>query len=187
MNDSFFTQPLLVDLPYPAVTVTSADIRYTAMLSDAYAGKGSETTAASQYRAHRVLLKDFPELYENYKILAVTETLHQELLGSIVWQLGTIPKLCSCATKQFWSGSFIHYRCQLLPILKSDAQEERNAIAHYHLLIACIPNESMQALFKRILLDEERHLAYLEAAIQYYSSKPALLNISAKQKKPPQL
>ena len=162
---------LTIDLPYPPVTLTKNDFRYTALISDAYAGKGSETTAINQYRVHRFYLKDFPEIYAAYEILADAEVIHQELLGNIVYRLGSQPKLCSQIFRNYWNGGFVHYRTQLVPIFESDAQEERNAIAHYKMLIRTIPNPSMQALFRRIIMDEELHLAYLESLIAEFKQK----------------
>ncbi len=37
--------PYLVDLPYPAVAVANPNPHYARIISDAYAGRGSETTA----------------------------------------------------------------------------------------------------------------------------------------------
>lgn len=167
-DSSDLLKKLTIDLPYPPVTLTKNDCQYAATISDAYAGKGSETTAFNQYKVHRFYLKKLPEIYEAYQILASAEMIHQELLGDIVIRLGVAPKLSSRITNCYWNGGFIHYRSQLLPIFESDAQEERNAIAHYKLLIETIPNQSMQELFKRIIMDEERHLAYLESLIEEF-------------------
>lgn len=156
---------LTIKLPYPSTTLTKEDCKYVSMISDAYAGKGSETTAVNQYNAHRFYLQELPEIYEAYQILASVEMIHQELLGKIIFNLGCPPKLCSRMTNCNWSGGFVNYRNQLIPIFESDAQEERNAIAHYKKMIQAIENSSVQALLQRIIMDEELHLSYLEALI----------------------
>lgn len=168
MKDNFSDDLYRVNLPYPPVTLTQNDRRYAALLSDAYAGKGSETTAIAQYRVHRLYLKKYPEIASAYQQISAVEMLHQDLLGNLVLRLGCPPKLCSRTTGQYWNGSFPMYRSQILLIFESDAEQERHAIAHYAQLIQTIPNESVQTLFKRIILDEELHLHYLEALIAKY-------------------
>ncbi|WP_099205932.1 ferritin family protein [Scatolibacter rhodanostii] len=166
MNDySNLWTKLKIDLPYPSVTLTKSDCQYVAMLSDAYAGKGSESTSSNQYLVHRFYLQAFPEIEEAYQILASTERTHQKLLGNLIFELGSPPNLFSQTTNCYWSGGFVHKRNRLIPIFESDAQEERAAIAHYKVMIQTVTNKSMQDLFKRIIMDEELHLAYLESLI----------------------
>lgn len=165
MKDLISPERFRSNAPYPAVTIHDGDQRYALMISDAYAGKGSETTAIAQYRFHRLLLNELPDIYTAYQHIAATEMIHQDLLGNLLKNLGMAPKLCSGTVNQFWSGKFPDYRCKLPDIYEADAQGERNAIAHYSMLAERIKNESMQALFRRIILDEELHLSFLNSLI----------------------
>ncbi|HWQ75875.1 MAG TPA: hypothetical protein VN441_11205 [Syntrophomonas sp.] len=159
-----------LNLPYPTVTVTKCDFKYADMISDAYAGRGSETTAIAQYRAHALYLQDRPEILAAYRGISEAEMTHQDLLGGLVIQLCAFPKLLSGVTKQFWNGSFPVYECRLLPILLADIQGEHDAIAHYRRLIACIQNESIQALLGRIILDEQLHVEILQSLVDRYGN-----------------
>jgi len=153
------------NLPYPAVCVDESDQCYVAMISDAYAGKGSETTAIAQYRFHRLHLKDLPDIYDSYHSIASVEMMHQDLLGALMSSLRMEPKLFSRTANQYWNGKFPAYKCKLIDMLEADAQGERNSIANYTKMTECISNESIQALFHRIILDEELHLKYLSSLI----------------------
>ncbi|MEM5768416.1 MAG: ferritin family protein [Bacillota bacterium] len=157
-----------LDLPYPAVTLQPSDCRYAKMISGAYAGKGSETTAISQYRVHALYLRELPDVLAAYRGIAASEVIHQELLGGLIKDLCCAPTLRSGETGQFWSGNFPNYRCELIPIFEADAQGERDAIAHYTRMIDCVSNDSIKALFRRIILDEELHLKILLSLIAKY-------------------
>ncbi len=150
-----------VDLPYPAVSVNAPNPRWAALLSGAFAGKGSESTAIGQYSTHRFFTQAWPEIYTAYKYIAFTEMTHFSLLGHLILKLGTNPKLFSYQDLRWWSGEDPEYHQSIRPILESDMEGERNAIAHYTRLIGEIDDESIRTLLRRIILDERRHLEVL--------------------------
>ncbi len=150
-----------VDLPYPSVTVDGPNERYAALISGAYAGQGSETTAIAQYSTHRFFTIEYPDVYTAYKYIAFVEMIHFNLLGGLIKRLGFAPHLYSYESGQYWGGSYPAYHLDLKEILESDIEGEQEAIAHYRRLISQINNESFQALFARIILDEERHIEVL--------------------------
>lgn len=150
-----------IDLPYPAVTIGEPNPQYAALVSGVFAGEGSETTAIAQYSTHRFFTTEYPDVYEAYKYIAFVEMIHFNLLGSLIKQLRFAPYLYSYEAEQYWSGSYPEYRMSLKEILESDIEGEKAAVAHYTRLINEIDNESFQALFARIILDEERHIEVL--------------------------
>jgi bacterioferritin len=153
--------PYLVDLPYPAVAVAQPNPRYARIISDAYAGRGSETTAIAQYVSHRYFLQGYPEVYQAYRCIALVETIHHELLGSLIRDLGLSPLLASYETNQYWNGSFPEYATDLNRILESDIRGEQDAIAHYTRMIESIDDPAIQKLLRRIILDEQKHVEVL--------------------------
>ncbi len=150
-----------VDEPYPVVTVTEKNCRYASIISDGYAGEGSESTAIAQYGVHRLYLKDLENSYEAYGAIIQVEMIHWRLLGDLVLQLGNAPLLRSCLSGRYWSGSFPMYRNTFAQIIQSDIEGEKAAIAHYQRMIRQIGDTQIQNLFKRIILDEERHIEIL--------------------------
>jgi bacterioferritin len=155
-----------VNLPYPEVVVSQINPHYAALLSGTYAGKGSESTAIGQYSTHRFFTQAWPDIFTAYKYIAFTEMTHFWLLGDLIQRLGTNPILFSYEDGRYWKGEFPAYHRAIRPILESDMEGERGAIAHYTRLIGEIEDESIQSLMRRIILDEQRHLYVLE---QFYA------------------
>ncbi|WRS28160.1 ferritin family protein [Oscillospiraceae bacterium MB08-C2-2] len=158
----------ILDEPYPKVILQPSDRKYACMLSDIYAGKGSETTAIAQYRVHVHYLTDLPQIHKAYEGIAGAEMIHQDLLGNLICEMGASPILLSGVTNCYWNGIFPDYQCRLPAILESDAQGERNAIAHYTRIANCVTNTSLQALIYRIIQDEQLHLKFLLSLLDEY-------------------
>ena len=151
----------LVNEPYPEVGSLAHNFEYAALLSDAFAGAGSEATAIAQYTAHNFYTLEYPELHFAYECISAVEVTHLKLLGGLILKLGLSPKFINYENNAYWSGEFPVYAYQLRPILLADIEGERAAIAHYLLLIRKIDCPEMQALFRRIILDEQKHVETL--------------------------
>ena len=157
-----------INKAYPDVLISRPNYHYARLVSGAYAGQGSETTAIVQYMSHRYFVENYADVYAAYKYIAFTEVIHQNLLGRLILRLGLNPLLISYETNEFWRGSFPDYQYSLNQILESDIQGELNAIAHYERLIDSIDDKSIQLLFQRIIMDEQRHVEVLYALYAKY-------------------
>ena len=157
-----------VDLPYPDVIITHKNTHNAQFISGAYAGRGSEMTAISQYTFHHFYNGEYPAVFNAYKYITYVETIHLRLLGGLIQQLGLIPKFVNYETGMYWNGSYPNYSTNLKAILAADLQGEHDAVAHYKRLIDLIPNESITSLFRRIILDEEMHIKILTGFINTY-------------------
>jgi len=157
-----------VDIPYPSINNVKPNPSYAQIISDAYAGQGSETTAIAQYWSHRYFVKYVPDVYVAYKYITIVETTHLELLGNLIQTLGVNPLFYSYETRQYWSGNYPDYQLALNQIILSDIQGEREAIAHYNRIINSIDEKSIQALVLRIILDEEKHIEVLTNLYERY-------------------
>ncbi len=157
-----------VDLPYPQVRICEPNERFATLISGAYAGEGSETTAITQYASHRYFTTDYPDAFVAYKYIAFVEMIHFNLLGTLIKRLGYAPLIGSYETNQYWNGSFPSYQYVLKDILDSDIEGEQAAIAHYTRLISEIDDASFQALFARIILDEKKHIEILNGLYTQY-------------------
>lgn len=157
-----------VDAPYPEVHITRPNPCYARIISGGYAGKGSESTAIAQYSVHRYFLQDYLDAFNAYKYLAYVEMIHWELLGNLVKDLGFSPRLISHETNAYWSGGYPANECRFEKIIQSDIAGERDAIAHYNRMICAIDNPEIQALFRRIILDEEKHIEVLTELYSKY-------------------
>ncbi len=151
----------LVRLPYPSVEITEYNTYYATLISGAFAGPGSETTAITQYTAHNFFTYIQPGITEAYHCIISVELLHLNLLGNLIRMLGLPPKFLTYETNQYWNGSYPVYEYELRPILLADIEGEQAAIAHYTRLIQQISLPQIQDLFRRIILDEQKHVEIL--------------------------
>lgn len=154
-------EPYLVGLPYPPVEIREKNTRYATLISGAFAGPGSESTAIAQYTAHNFYTLDYPEINAAYPCITSVEVQHLTLLGGLIRDLGLHPKFLTYETNCYWTGKNPVYAYQIRPILLSDLEGEHAAIAHYTRLIKQIPVPDIQRLFQRIILDEQRHVEIL--------------------------
>lgn len=150
-----------VNEPYPEVSDIKRNTKYAAIISGAFAGKGSESTAIAQYSTHRFYLPDYPEAYRAYKYIAFVEMRHWYMLGQLILMLGLSPKLASYETNAFWSGGYPEYEYSFDSIIRTDIRGEWGAIEHYQRMIKQIDDPQIQALFRRIIMDEEKHVQIL--------------------------
>lgn len=159
----------LVNLPYPEVGALRCNARHAALLSGAFAGPGSETTAIAQYVAHNFYTLDYPELNFAYQCITSVEVTHLKLLGGMIRKLGQHPKFKTYETNRFWNGCFPVYAYQIKPILLADLEGERAAIAHYTKLIQEINCPEIQTVLRRIILDEQKHVEILTSFLETIS------------------
>ncbi len=174
MNCDFSCQEMAryqVDLPYPEVKVRGPNHRWAALLSGTFASAGSELTAITQYNYHNFFTESYPEVHTALKYIAAVEIIHLNLLGDLIRRLGLKPIYATYETNTFWSGAYPDKSTEIAAMLEADIQGERDAIAHYKRIIAQIPDESINNLLRRIILDEEKHIEVLTPFYLRYSGQ----------------
>lgn len=150
-----------VPLPYPEAIIGARNEHYARLVSGAYAGSGSELTAITQYAFHNLYTDDYPDVFTAMKYITIVETTHLRMLGKLMIQLGLSPRYGSYETETYWNGLYSDYNTRIGDLLAVDIQGEHDAIAHYNRLVKQIRDENITQLFRRIILDEERHLEVL--------------------------
>ncbi|CQR70848.1 ferritin-like domain-containing protein [Sporomusa ovata] len=154
--------------PYPEIRVVEPNLHYARLLMDDYAGVVSEFTAISQYLYHYFFSKNIDEklgkLFEN---VSINEMLHMEILADIIIMLGGDPQIRGSfsTNNQFWNGKFIYYGDDLCEQLKADIEAEYTAIEEYRKHIQLIDDHHIQAILKRIILDEKVHIRLFNKAL----------------------
>jgi len=157
-----------INEPYPSTEGVCPNSYYARLVSDAYAGRGSEMTAITQYSFHNLYTGEYPEVYTAIRYIAFVEMIHLRLLGELLTRLNFIPRYFSCQTGNFWNGSFPDSHIKIAEMLAADIAGEHDAIDHYKRLICQIKDIKMQDLFKRIILDEEKHIEVLTPFYNQY-------------------
>lgn len=157
--------------PYPEVKVLSPNLNYAEILMDDYSGVVSEFTAINQYLYHHFLFektdKELGDLLEN---VSITEMHHMEILAETILKLGLNPLIrgSNSTNGNFWSGSFVYYGSNLCEQLKADIDAEYKAIAEYQKHIIYIKDPQIQAILRRIILDEKVHIRLFNEALLKY-------------------
>ena len=163
---------VMCNIPYPQICVSAKNPRYASMITKAYAGCVSETTAVMQYvYQDTVLKKRYPDLAETLSYIARVEMKHMDMLGELICALGGDPRYHntsdnSCA---YWNATSVDYSKTPRMILLCDIEAEKKAIAEYKRLIKVICDENVDAVLKRIIMDEERHIEILRDCLAVYS------------------
>lgn len=154
--------------PYPEIKVLGPNRHYAELLMDDYAGVVSEFTAINQYLYHYFFFKDVDkslgELLEN---VSITEMLHMEILAELIKKLGGNPLIRGSYSTSgcFWSGEYIYYGSYLCEQLKADLDAEYKAIEGYQRHIRAIADPYIQAILRRIILDEQVHIRLFNEAL----------------------
>ena len=153
------------DLPYPQVEVAAPNKQYLSMIRDLYAGELSEMTFCAQFSYQQILQEGRCEEAEHvFGQIAASDMKHLKLLGLIIRELGGDPRFrCfkSARGMNYWSGSYLSYSMTVKKMLLDDIQSKKTGIAAYQKTLDVICDEGISAVLKRILMDEQIHLAVL--------------------------
>ncbi len=153
-----------IDLPYPEVMVEEKNPYYADLLSQDYAGRGSELTAVMLYSyQHFDKFKENKEFAKIIAEIAEVEMKHLELLGETIKLLGKEPVYKTCESTRgdciMWSATNVDYETDLKGMLEINIKSESTAIKTYTNHRKIIKDKYIKELISRILLDEERHLS----------------------------
>ena len=95
---------------------------------------------------------------------------HLEMLGKIIVLLGGEPGYwIKNKKKSYWSSKLVNYDLSSIKdILTIDIKDEKAAIKQYKETITKIDDEYINAVLKRIILDEEFHIQLLVSLYSKY-------------------
>lgn len=153
-----------IDLPYPPIKVIEKNPKYIDLILLNYASDVSEFDAIAQYTYHEISLTyENQEATETIKGIAMVEMHHLQMLGQIIVLLGGTPGYwINNKKKKYWTGKLVNYdTSSLKTILTTDIQDEKKAIKQYRETITKIDDKYINAVIKRIILDEEFHIQLL--------------------------
>ena len=160
-----------VNLPYPEVKVKEKNPNYIDLILLNYASNVSEFDAIAQYTYHQIALTyKNKEISETIRGISIVEMHHLELLGEIIILLGGEPGYwINNKKKNYWSGKLVDYNLSSIKdILTIDIQDEKAAIKQYKETITKIYDDDINAVLKRIILDEEFHIKLLVSLYSKY-------------------
>lgn len=157
--------------PYPEIKVKCANIYYAELLMEDYAGAESELSAINQYIYHHYFAEKIKSsLGELLHQIAIVEMKHLEILADLIIKLGGNPIYRgSCSTcGNYWNAGYVKYGMTVCEQLKADIDHEYVAIRNYENHIKMICDPCIEAILKRIILDEKIHIKLLNEALKDY-------------------
>jgi bacterioferritin len=154
--------------PYPEIKVEGPNRYYAQLISDDYCGKISEFSAISQYLYHNFSIRpEYKELAEIIENISIVEMHHMEMLATIIRLLGFEP-IFTNGSNVFWNANYVYYGKNVCDKLKGDLKSELDAISTYEMHIDIIKDPYIQAVLRRIVLDEKVHVKIFEEQIKKY-------------------
>lgn len=168
-NNCSFTgvKPIMADLPYPETKVRGRNRNYADLLSVDYCGFVSEMSAITQY-----INNENPISFERCTLartllgIAMAEMMHLQKLGELIVLLGGNVDF-SAKTRngrpKLWTPEYLTIPENIDKMLIADIEAEKEAIRQYEMHINMIDDDCVNAVLKRIILDEEYHIMLLKA------------------------
>ena len=168
-NNCSFTgvKPIMADLPYPETKVRGRNRNYADLLSVDYCGFVSEMSAITQYinNENRISFERCT-LARTLLGIAMAEMMHLQKLGELIVLLGGNVDF-SAKTRngrpKLWTPEYLTIPENIDKMLIADIEAEKEAIRQYEMHINMIDDDCVNAVLKRIILDEEYHIMLLKA------------------------
>ena len=168
-NDCSFAgvKPVMVDLPYPEIKVRGRNRNYADLLNVDYCGFVSELSAITQYinNENRISLEECA-MARTLLGIAIAEMMHLQKLGELIVLLGGNVDF-SCKTcngrPKLWSPEYLTIPENIDKMLTADIEAEKDAVRQYEMHIRMIDDDCVNAVLRRIILDEEYHIMLLKS------------------------
>lgn len=163
-------KPIMVELPYPATQVRRKNQSYAALLGMDYCGAVSELSAVAQYINHenRLFCERCP-MARTLLGIAMAEMVHLQKLGELIFLLGG--DVCFAARQRdgrerLWTPEYLDTSGNVWNMLLADIEAEKGAISQYMAHIKRIDDDCINAVLRRIILDEEYHIMILQELLE---------------------
>lgn len=171
-NDCQFSgiRPIMVDLPYPPLSVRGRNQAYANLLSLDYCGSVSELSAIVQYVNNEGRLSGRECACARTLLgMGMAEMIHLQKLGDLIVLLGG--KLDYVARyrngqKRMWTPKYVLLPDSMEKMLLADIEAEQAAIKQYNMHIGMIGDDCVNAVLARIVKDEEYHIMILQTLLE---------------------
>lgn len=160
-------KPVMVDLPYPEIKVRGRNRNYADLLNVDYCGFVSELSAITQYinNENRISFEECA-MARTLLGIAIAEMMHLQKLGELIVLLGGNVDF-SCKTcngrPKLWSPEYLTIPENIDKMLTADIEAGKDAVRQYEMHIKMIDDDCVNAVLRRIILDEEYHIMLLKS------------------------
>ena len=159
-------KPIMVDLPYPEIKVRGRNRNYADLLNVDYCGFVSELSAITQYinNENRISFEECA-MARTLLGIAIAEMMHLQKLGELIVLLGGNDFSCKTCNgrPKLWSPEYLTIPENIDKMLTADIEAEKDAIRQYEMHIKMIDDDCVNAVLRRIILDEEYHIMLLKS------------------------
>lgn len=160
-------RPIMMDLPYPPIAVTERNLSYADLLSVDYCGAVSELSAITQYINNENRLScERCSIARTLLGMAICEMMHLQKLGELIVLLGGNISFTASGRNGrpvMWTPSCLNIPSECGKMIEADLESEKAAINQYEMHVSWIKDESVNAVLRRIIQDEEYHIMVLRA------------------------
>lgn len=157
------------DLPYPEAAADRHSTSAACLLTQDYAGVGSELTAVCGYFYQSLVVRRCDcELSEIFAGIGNVERHHLQMLGELIIAFGGDPQLKEIGRRGTfcWTSRYVPCCKSIRQMLQMDIESEHKAIEGYSLRLKQLCDEKACAVIERIIADELLHLKLLENCLE---------------------
>lgn len=163
-------KPIMVELPYPPIQVRGKNQSYAALLGVDYCGAVSELSAVAQYINHenRLFCERCP-MARTLLGIAMAEMMHLQKLGELIFLLGGEVRFAARqrdGRERLWTPEYLDTSGNVWNMLLADIEAEKGAISQYMAHMKRIDDDYINAVLRRIILDEEYHIMILQELLE---------------------
>ncbi|MBD5543604.1 MAG: rubrerythrin family protein [Lachnospiraceae bacterium] len=162
--------PIMMELPYPAIQVRERNTAYANLLSIDYCGAVSEMSAITQYinNENRLACEKCP-MAKTLLGIAMAEMIHLQKLGELIYLLGGTVDFAAKyrnGRQILWTPEYLDIPENARKMLFADIEAEEKAINQYATHMKMIKDDWVNAVLARIIKDEEYHIMVLRALME---------------------
>lgn len=162
-------RPAMADLSWPSVRVCGRNPSYANLLGIDHSGMVSEMTAITQYISNENRLSsELCPLARSILGIAMAEMIHLQKLGELICLLGGNVDFTARyrgSKPRMWTPAYLSHRPGAREMLLADIESEKQAIAQYTAHIKIIDDAHVNAVLKRIIVDEKYHIMLLQGLL----------------------
>lgn len=162
-------QPAILSSPYPDIQIQCKNKYHAQLLTQDYCGASSELTAITQYINHEIRISGHHcETSRILLAIAQAEMIHLQMLGELIVLLGhplTYDGIkCDWAT--LWTPNNVTLGSNYNSMICADIDGEYAAIKQYEKHANQIDDPYIEAILRRIVMDEKYHISLLKKLLK---------------------
>lgn len=152
------------DLPYPPIRIQEKNLMYANAMLANMASANSELSTITAYVYNSMVTEPhFKKCSQYFHGISIVEMRHLHIFGQLAMELGASPRFWSRYRNRmvYWNAGCNTYSLKLNELIKNAIRGENAAIDQYYQQTRWIKDPCIVEILKRIIMDEEKHVALL--------------------------